>query len=93
MTEVLPGKLYLSGLAPVSEENLKKCGISVIIRGTKLFVCLFVCLFVHCVYITHVPDVVPPLSLGCNTGFCIFVFLLYNTVRPHLSTHTHTHSG
>jgi atypical dual specificity phosphatase len=32
MTEVLPGKLYLSGLAPVSEENLKKCGISVIIR-------------------------------------------------------------
>ena len=36
-SEVLPDKLYLSGVYPVNEENLKKMGISCVVRGERVW--------------------------------------------------------
>ena len=34
-SEVLPDKLYLSGVFPVNEENLRKMEISFVVRGKR----------------------------------------------------------
>lgn len=34
-SEVLPDKLYLSGVFPVNEENLRKMEISFVVRGER----------------------------------------------------------
>lgn len=34
-SEVLPDKLYLSGVFPVNEENLREMGISCVVRGER----------------------------------------------------------